>query len=700
MPINFKAFLPQERRSPKRWRLYAILAACSVLPFLLFLYAADRFLHRATTNNVLQQTGPAAELAANVITERMADARAALEGLAEDPALLHAWEGNDVIRLTAMLQMAHDLRRDVAYFALYDSTGHLRARFPAGVEANASPAIPARFSDAMQNGKAYVSGVMPLAGTGKGVTVAVSLHTQRGGGVLSAVYTLDTVKSWTKGITPGAMRWISIVDQNGTLVTGANLGEAAPSHDVNSRPEVKQVLAGKDGTEFIHLPNGQALVTRRPLSPLGWGVLVEIPVTEINAAIWKFERPIGFIALVFMALALVIGIVVASLYRRLKASEQHIRQIITAATDAFISINREGIITEWNPKAEELFGWSRAEALGRPVHTTIIPPQYRESYVRGLKNLVASGEGAVLDKRIELTALHCNGREFPVEVSITCVQTGGKTAFNAFLHDITKRKQHEQQISLLNAELRARVSELEARNKALESFSYSVSHDVRAPLRNIAGFTEVLQQELAHQLAPAALDYLNRIQGNVVRMQRLVDDLLRFARLGEQGLKLQPTDLKGIVHEVIRSLEPEVTGRDVIFEISSLPSIECDRGLITQVFWNLLANAVKFTSGRKHAVISVGAASEGDEEDIFFVRDNGVGFDMGQAARLFVAFQRLHRYEEFEGTGVGLATVQRIISKHQGRIWAYAEPERGATFYFSLRRKQSEARVAEMEPTA
>jgi PAS domain S-box-containing protein len=666
----------------------------------LFLYAADRFLHRATTNSLLQQTGPAAELAASVITERMADARTAVEALANDSTLLHAWERNDITRLAAMLQMAHELRGDVAYFALYDSAGHLRARFPAAGQTDANAAMPAWFLSALQNGKAYVSGVTPLSGTGNAVTVVASLHTERAGGVLSAVYTVNTVKNWTNGITPGAMKWISIVDQNGTLVTGANLGEAAPSHDVSSRPEVKQVLAGKDGTEFIRLPNGQALVTRRPISSLGWGVLVEIPVTEVNAAIWKFERPIGLIALVFMALALVIGIVVASLYRRLRESEQHVREIITAATDGFISINREGIITEWNRKAEELFGWSREETLGRPIHTTIIPPQYREAHLRGLKDFVATGEGPVLDKRIELTALHCNGREFPVEVSITCVQSGGKTAFNAFLHDITKRKQSEQQISLLNAELRARVSELEGRNKALESFSYSVSHDVRAPLRNIAGFADVLRQELAHQLPPAALDYLNRIQGNVVRMQRLVDDLLRFARLGEQGLKLQPTDLEAIVQEVIRSLEPEIAGRDVTFEVSSLPRIECDRGLITQVFWNLLANAVKFTSGRKHAIISIGATSDGDEEDIFFVRDNGVGFDMGQAARLFVAFQRLHRYEEFEGTGVGLATVQRIISKHQGRIWAYSEPEQGATFYFSLRRKQSEARVAEMAPTA
>jgi PAS domain S-box-containing protein len=493
-------------------------------------------------------------------------------------------------------------------------------------------------------------------------------------------------------VAPSAMKWISIVDQNGVVLAGAPLSPPGAVLDLSSHPEVKQVLAGKDGTEFLWLNGKRSLVTRHPLSSLGWGVLVEIPVTEIDNAIWKAEKPVALIGLLFIGFALVVGVAVASLYRRLRESEEQTRQIVTAAIDAFVAIDQEGTITDWNPKAEELFGWSREAAIGRPLHAVIIPLQYRHAHLRGLKHFLATGEGPILSKRIELSALHHDGHEFPVEVSVTCVHRDGKISFNAFLHDITKRKRAEEQIGTLNVELSSRIAELEERNKALEAFSYSVSHDVRAPLRHIAGLADVLREDYAQQLSAAGLDYLSRIRENVVRMQRLVKDLLRFARLGAQGLVLQHTDLNEVVHEVIASLENEIAGRQVTFDVSPLPYIDCDRGLVRQVFWNLLANAVKFARSRDHAVISVGISSQ-DDEEVIFVRDNGVGFDMNHAGQLFGAFQRLHLHDEFEGTGVGLATVQNIISKHQGRIWAHAELDRGATFFFSLRPRQAGDRL-------
>ncbi|HMC30164.1 MAG TPA: PAS domain S-box protein [Candidatus Angelobacter sp.] len=668
----------------RRWRLYTILVVCTVLPLLLFLYAADLVVRKTTTNSILKATGPAAELAATAITERFSDAKASLESLAADPSLLGAWSHHDTPRLVSTLRMSRSLMRGVASFAIYDRNGNLRAGDPVSGHTNASSITSSRwFTAVMQSGKAYVSGVGTVAGDGSAVTVAAPLNPQHPDGVLVAVYTIDTVRSWMSSIAPANMKWIGVIDQNGVNLAGAGLGASGQLRDVSSRPEVKQVLAGKDGTEFVSLEGRQVLVTRLPLPSLGWGVLVEIPASEIDAAIWKFEQPVAITALIFVGLALAIGIVIASLYRRLRESEEHTRQIVSAATDAFISIDASGAITDWNPKAEEIFGWSKAEAVGQPLHATIIPPQYRDAHLRGMAHLRATGEGPVLNTRLELSALHRDGREFPIELSITRVYRGGKVFFNAFLHDISKRKHAEEEIGTLNAELSVRVSELEERNKALEAFSYSVSHDVRAPLRNIAGFSEILREEYARQLSPPGLDYLQRIQSNVARMQRLVDDLLRFARLGEQGLKPQRTSLDELVREVIAGLESDLSGRRVTFEVSPLPVIACDRGLITQVFWNLLANAVKFTRGRNQAVISVGLSSH-DDEDILFVRDNGVGFDMKRAGRLFGAFQRFHRDDEFEGTGVGLATVQRIILKHQGRIWAHSEPDLGATFFFTL----------------
>ncbi|HEX6505185.1 MAG TPA: PAS domain S-box protein [Terriglobales bacterium] len=225
--------------------------------------------------------------------------------------------------------------------------------------------------------------------------------------------------------------------------------------------------------------------------------------------------------------------------------------------------------------------------------------------------------------------------------------------------------------------------QLTASNKELEAFTYSVSHDLRAPLRHILGFSKILTEEFAPQLPEEAQHHLQRIEEGTRRMGQLVDDLLNLARVGRRDIALQVTGLKSVVQEVITSLGPDIGDRQVEWKIGDLPYVECDSALMKQVFQNLLANALKFTRPRPKTVIEVGQA-EKDGVPVVYVRDNGVGFSMKYADKLFGVFQRLHRSEDFEGTGVGLATVQRIIQKHGGRIWAEAELDKGATFYFTL----------------
>jgi len=250
-------------------------------------------------------------------------------------------------------------------------------------------------------------------------------------------------------------------------------------------------------------------------------------------------------------------------------------------------------------------------------------------------------------------------------------------AFNDMLAQIQQRDRE------LEHRVEARTAELAAANKELEAFTYSVSHDLRAPLRHISGFSKILAESLGPKLDAESQRYLQRIQDGTRQMGLLVDDLLNLARLGRQEVRRQATGLNSLVDEVLRDLRPEAEGRNIEWQIGRLPFVDCDPVLMKQVLQNLLSNALKYSRTRERAVVQVDRI-ESNGEPVIFVRDNGVGFNMKYADRLFGVFQRLHRQEDFEGTGVGLATAQRILQKHGGRIWAEAELDKGATFYFSL----------------
>ncbi len=250
-----------------------------------------------------------------------------------------------------------------------------------------------------------------------------------------------------------------------------------------------------------------------------------------------------------------------------------------------------------------------------------------------------------------------------------------------------ERGASEQQIRKFNQDLeivvKKRTAELQAANEELEAFSYSVAHDLRAPLRHIDGYCSILLETLGTRLDPEAQNYLDRTLRAAKSMAGTIDELLKLARLGRQKLTRHTTSLNAIVDAVVERLAPETAGRVITWNVSTLSTIECDPGLMSQVFVNLLGNSVKYTRARAMATIEVGQTTI-DHQLVTFIRDNGAGFDMKYADKLFTAFQRFHRQDEFEGTGVGLATVRRIIQRHGGRIWAESAPDQGATFYFTI----------------
>jgi signal transduction histidine kinase len=276
-------------------------------------------------------------------------------------------------------------------------------------------------------------------------------------------------------------------------------------------------------------------------------------------------------------------------------------------------------------------------------------------------------------------------------------------AFNEMLVQIQERDAALKRArDGLEQQVEQRTAQLTAANQELAAFSYSVSHDLRAPLRHISGFSSILMEDYGAQLVPAAQSYLTRIQDATENMGELIDALLNLARIGRQDMRRNATDLNTVVEGAIEDLKMEETGRAIDWRVKSLPTLDCDAGLMKIVFANLLSNAVKYTRGREPAVIEVGTGSR-DGISTIYVRDNGVGFDPKYYDKLFGVFQRLHRNEEFEGTGIGLATVQRIVKRHGGTIWAEAEFGKGAAFYFTMQptengAKNSAAEVAQKMP--
>ncbi|MGA9507164.1 MAG: PAS domain S-box protein [Candidatus Sulfotelmatobacter sp.] len=387
----------------------------------------------------------------------------------------------------------------------------------------------------------------------------------------------------------------------------------------------------------------------------------------------------------------------------LETQKLMLQSVLDSIGEGLVAADETGKLVLWNPAATKIVGMGAANVppelwtdhYGTYLPDTVTPfPPEQNPLLRAIRGEACTVEMYVRNREHE-TGVWIESSGNPLKNS-DGASRGGVVAFR----DVTQRRIDEREIRKLNDELEEKVvqrtRQLEAANHELEAFTYSVSHDLRAPLRHIGGFSRILIEDFGSRMDPEARHHLQRIEEGTHRMGLLVDELLNLARVGRHTVNLQVTSLNTLIEEVVSLLQPETEGRAVTWKISSLPLVNCDPVLIKQVFQNLIANALKFTRPRERAIIEI-SHREKNRQVVIEVRDNGVGFNMKYMDKLFGVFQRLHRAEDFEGTGIGLATAHRIVHKHGERIWAQAELDKGAAFFFTLAVANATLTVGEVE---
>lgn len=371
----------------------------------------------------------------------------------------------------------------------------------------------------------------------------------------------------------------------------------------------------------------------------------------------------------------------------LRESETRFRNLIDVAPYGIVVADGAGFITLTNPQADKQFGYERNELIGQAVEV-LLPPELHQQHIAHRHHFSTQPSYRRMGANRDLEAVRKDGSRFPVEVALAPMNEGDTHLVVATVIDITLRKQSELEILQLNAELEQKVqlrtAELHDTNKELEAFTYSVSHDLRAPLRHIQGYLELLTEDTSNQLSDEGKRYLEIVSTSSREMNTLIDDLLAFSRISRADMQLQEVDMDTLVHATIESLRQDLKNRAIDWHIGELPPVCGDPALIKLALLNLIGNAIKYTRQREQARIDIGFQPTDEGESAYFIKDNGAGFDMKYIDKLFGVFQRLHRHSEFEGTGIGLANVKRIISKHGGKVWAQGQVDQGASFYFTL----------------
>lgn len=369
---------------------------------------------------------------------------------------------------------------------------------------------------------------------------------------------------------------------------------------------------------------------------------------------------------------------------KIKNSEERRKLIMNAALDAIICIDKEGIITFWNPQAEQIFGWMAGEAMGKSLSERIIPENYRVMHENGMKNYLNTGKGPALNVLLQLSAIRRSGEEFPIELTVLPIRQDGEEFFCAFIRDISERKTYEARLIELNENLKRQKAELVISNQELEQFAYIASHDLQEPLRMVTSFLTLLNKKYGDNFDETATIYIDFAVDGAKRMQRLILDLLEYSRVGKAYEIAEFIDLNTLIEEIkiLYRKQIEEINADIIVN-EPLPLLKSHKSPLLQLFQNLISNALKYSRKDVTPTVKISFTSHNDYWE-FKVEDNGIGIDEEYFEKIFVIFQRLHNKDEYSGTGMGLAVTKKIVESLGGRIWLKSTVNVGSEFYFTI----------------